>query len=213
MGTIQGKKRETGGARAIPISHNTRGAYGSDGDVGGPESQDEVQGTDLEGDEDSFVKEEVPAGHETPGVVDPDSGVADERGVHGHEDGHLGHGVVYQGQHAGVRRVRNEQTARTTVVKGTADTDEQRRSDSPANGDEHDLAVTQVSLQAMIVVDHLADVVLSAIGLDRWGFFVVFFVVHGACQFLSRDCGIGRLGGLVLWRRGGAVGSREGCWE
>jgi hypothetical protein len=108
----------------------------------------------------SLVEEEVPASHETKGIVDPLSGQTDESTGHGHQDCHLGDTVVDQTQHAGVDGVGDEQAARATLVQSTTDGNEQRGTDGTTNGQELNLSVSKTTLEVVLVLgdDAILDI-------------------------------------------------------
>src|SRR5687767_7029357 len=107
-----------GGKRFLRVSNDTTNANGGCrarlGDLVAPEGHDEVQGRNLERNEEGLVKEEVPADHETQRIVDPVASETDETTRDRHVDGHFSNGVVDHAENQSVESIGQEQAARAT---------------------------------------------------------------------------------------------------
>jgi len=78
----------------VPISHDASTANSSDRDIISPKRQHKVQSDDFEWDQDRLVEEEVPASHESEGVVYPVASMTDETCADRHVCSHFSHAVV-----------------------------------------------------------------------------------------------------------------------
>lgn len=58
------------GSHLNPSTHNTGNRDCPTGDVVTPESENQCKGGDLEGDQQSFIDEEIPASHEAECIID-----------------------------------------------------------------------------------------------------------------------------------------------
>ena len=103
------------------------------------EVQNCAESSDLKRDEECLVEEEVPAGHEAPGIVHPFTTETNEATRDRHKGRHFSHTVVNQREHTTVDCVRQEDTCWTAFVEGTADGDEERCTDRSTDGEELDL--------------------------------------------------------------------------
>lgn len=63
-------------------------------DIVSPETEDFTQGGDFEGDQEGFVEEEVPSGHESKGIVDPFTSKTNETTRDGHHGCHFSYAVI-----------------------------------------------------------------------------------------------------------------------
>lgn len=63
-------------------------------DIVSPETEDFTQGGNFEGDQEGFVEEEVPSGHESKGIVDPFTGKTNETTRDGHHGCHFSYAVI-----------------------------------------------------------------------------------------------------------------------
>lgn len=191
------------------VEHNTDGTDCRRGDRIGPERQHQVESDDFEGDQESFVEEEVPAGHEAKGVVDPFTGHTNETSRNRVKGCHFSHAVVHEAEETAVGSVGNEQTAGTTTGKTAADTDEEGSADGATDGDELDLTIAQATLKLVGIVrgDAMLDVWAVAIGgLEAFIRVFLFFGVHG-CDGQCRVGGLGRCYGYG-YQAGGMVQRR-----
>ena len=110
--------------RGLRIEYDGNSDDGRVWDVVTPETKDCAQGGDFEGDEKSFVEEEVPASHESPRIVDPGASETNETTRYRHHDCHFGGTVVYKRKHAAVYGIGEEDTGRSSLVQGSADRNE-----------------------------------------------------------------------------------------
>lgn len=125
------------------IEEDTDETDGPDGDVVPPKLQNQVERRDLERDEDGFVEEEIPARHETEGLVDPFSGISDEGTRHGHVHGHLGDAAVDGSDQTAEEDEAQQERAWPSLEKTPADAHEERRADRTTNRNPLDLSVVE----------------------------------------------------------------------
>lgn len=83
-------------SRRSARTHDTGHRNGPTRNVLTPETQDQCESSDFEGDQQRFVNEEVPTGHEAHCVVDEVAGQANESTRDRVLNGHLSNAVVYQ---------------------------------------------------------------------------------------------------------------------
>lgn len=114
-----------------------------------------MQSCNLEGDEQCFVEEEVPAGCEAQCFINPMTGQSNKTTANRHVDGHFGDGIVHHAHDDGIEGVGHEKRAGAGFVESTTDTDEQSSADGASDGDQLNLAVAEVALQLVRIVSCL----------------------------------------------------------
>lgn len=138
-----------------------------------PERQHQSESRDLKGNQKGLIKamrkvladtpekrkrendgQKVPSDHKAKGLVNPFAGETNEAATDGIGSGHLGEAVIHHGQEHRLNRVRKEQAARTTGIETSTNTDEKSSSNGTTNGNELDLAVTEVTLEVIGIVGH-----------------------------------------------------------
>lgn len=167
------------------IKRNDSSTYGGSRDIISPVLQDNVERSDFERDQQGLVKEKIPACHKSKGLVYPLASLfhisqnrsnpvgvecnhhSDEPSTNGHVASHLSHGIIHERNHARITTISQQNTKRTALVKGTADTDEECRTDGPADGNQLDLSVSKMALEIIGVVSYRTtlNVIAAVVGL------------------------------------------------
>lgn len=79
---------------------------------------------------------------------------SDKTSADRHVSSHLSHSVIHECNHAGVSRIREQETKRAALIEGTSDTNEQRCTNGSTNSNELDLTISKMALEIIGVISY-----------------------------------------------------------
>ena len=112
-----------------------------------PERDNRSQSSNLERNNKSLIKEEVPASDETEGIINPVTSQADKTTSNRHVCVHLSNRIVDESKDKRVKCEGDEKTARAALGETSTDGDEEGCSDGTTGGDKLDLTVVETSME------------------------------------------------------------------